>query len=396
VTEPSLLFIPLEHGKPWMIKSLVKQNPHLLDVDIAPGWGSPLIFAMAKNPDCLSIFLKPGVDFNKLSSFDPRLYDQYIKGDSHAPISWAAVTGSEVAVDFLLSQPDVEIPHDILHMAIMASKPLHECIRKFRQRGADVNCTVNTSTPIHYFLHGATEGFYDESILLPVVKALVEPSCNLSLQDWTARTVLHIALDGRWEDIVTYLLEQNAGLSATATLLPGIWSWAIDKTWFPKVQAAALAADQLCTRIKGKVVADTTELKRVEFSVAANADHDNLNPICTVVVSVILDSEPPSYYIGISGDLSCCNQSLEKDIQDFPQDDSPRFTLNFGWSRRQRVSSLLFDYHQGDKDTKMLQQLTEYKDSAGIFLQMFKAEWSGEVFEHVAEFVLDMYRGPLP
>jgi hypothetical protein len=130
--------------------------------------------------------------------------------------------------------------------------------------------------------------------LLPIVKALVEPSCDLSLQDQTARTVLHIALDGCWEDIVTYLLEKNAGLSATATLLPGIWSWAIDKTWFPKVQAAALAADQLCTRIKGKVVADTTELKRVEFSVAANADHDNLNPICTVVVSVILDSESPS------------------------------------------------------------------------------------------------------
>jgi hypothetical protein len=182
-TLPSPLFIPLEYGKLWMVESLVKQDPHLLDVDIAPGWGSPLIFAMAKNPDCLSIFLKPGVDFNKLSSFNPHLYGQYIEGDSHAPISWAAVTGSEVAVDFLLSQPDVEIPHDILHMAIMASKPLHECIRKFRQRGADVNCTVNTSTPIHYFLHGATEGIYDESILLPVVKALVEPSCKERLQD---------------------------------------------------------------------------------------------------------------------------------------------------------------------------------------------------------------------
>jgi hypothetical protein len=294
VTLPSLLFIPLEHGKPWMVESLVKQHPDLLNMDIATDWGSPLIFAMAKNPDCVSIFLKPGVDFNKLSSFDPDLYNQYIEGDSHAPISWAAVTGSEVAVDFLLSQPDVELPHDILHMAVMASKPSHECIRKFRQRGADVNWTVNTSTPIHYFLQGAIRGFYDESILLPVVKALVEPSCNLSLQDWSARTVLHIALDGRWEDVVTYLLEQNAGLSATATLLPDIWSWAIDKTWFPKVQAAALAADQPYTRIKGKVVADTTELKRVEFSVAATADHDNLNPICTVVVSVILDSELPS------------------------------------------------------------------------------------------------------
>ncbi|KAG2092685.1 hypothetical protein BD769DRAFT_1679006 [Suillus cothurnatus] len=294
MTLPSLLFIPLEHGKPWMVESLVKQHPDLMDVDIATDWGSPLIFAMAKNPDCVSIFLKPGVDFNKLSSFNPRLYGQIIRGNSHAPISWAAVTGSEVAMDFLLSQTDVEIPHDILHMAVEASKPSHEYIRKFRQRGADVNCTVNTCTPIHYFLYQATWRSYDESILLPVVKALVEPSCNLSLQDGTARTVLHIALDERWEDIVTYLLEQNAGLSATATLLPDIWSWAIDKTWFPKVQAAALAADQPCTRIKGKVVADTTELKRVEFSVAATADRDNPNPICTVVVSVILDSEWPS------------------------------------------------------------------------------------------------------
>ncbi|KAG2120291.1 hypothetical protein BD769DRAFT_1777642 [Suillus cothurnatus] len=293
MTLPSLLFIPLEHGKPWMVESLVKQNPHLLDVDIATGWGSPLIFAMAKNADCLSIFLGPGVDFNKLYSFDPLLYNQYIEGDSHAPISWAAVTGSEVAVDFLLSQPDVEIPHDILYMAVNARKPSHEYIRKFCQRGADVNSTVNGRTPIHHLL-SFYPLFYDKSQLLPIVKALVEPSCDLSLQDWTARTVLHIALDERCEDIVTYLLEQNAGLSATATLLPDIWSWAIDKTWFPKVQAAALAADQLCTRIKGKVVADTTELKRVEFSVAANADHDNLNPICTVVVSMILDSELPT------------------------------------------------------------------------------------------------------
>jgi ankyrin repeat protein len=396
VTLPSLLFIPLEHGKPWMVESLVKQHPDLLNMDIATDWGSPLIFAMAKNPDCVSIFLKPGVDFNKLSSFDPDLYNQYIEGDSHAPISWAAVTGSEVAVDFLLSQPDVELPHDILHMAVMASKPSHECIRKFRQRGADVNWTVNTSTPIHYFLQGAIRGFYDESILLPVVKALVEPSCNLSLQDWSARTVLHIALDGRWEDVVTYLLEQNAGLSATATLLPDIWSWAIDKTWFPKVQAAALAADQPYTRIKGKVVADTTELKRVEFSVAATADHDNLNPICTVVVSVILDSELPSRYNFISGDLSCCNQSLQKDIQDSPQDDSPRLELNFVWIGRQRVLSRLFDYHQEDEDTRMLKQLTEYKDSAGtsLFLQISKSD--STVVEHVAEFVLEIYRGLLP
>jgi hypothetical protein len=102
-TLPSPLFIPLEHGKPWMVESLVKQRPDLLDVDIGPGLGSPLIFAMAKNPDCLNILLKPGVDFNKVSSFIPALYDQCFVSDSHTPISWAAVTGSEVAVDFLLS-----------------------------------------------------------------------------------------------------------------------------------------------------------------------------------------------------------------------------------------------------------------------------------------------------
>ncbi|KAG2361080.1 hypothetical protein BDR07DRAFT_92913 [Suillus spraguei] len=52
-----------------MVESLVKQHPDLLDADIAPGWGPPLIFAIARRPDCLSIFLKPGVHLNKLSSF---------------------------------------------------------------------------------------------------------------------------------------------------------------------------------------------------------------------------------------------------------------------------------------------------------------------------------------
>jgi hypothetical protein len=100
----------------------------------------------------------------------------------------------------------------------------------------------------------------------------------------------------------------------------------------------------------------------------------------------------------INADLSCCNQSVQKDIQDSPQDDSPRLELYFQWGCRQRVSSCLFNYHQGDEVFRMVQQLTEDKDSTGtsFFLQMFKAEWSGKVFEHVAEFVLNMYRGPLP
>ncbi|KAG2347297.1 hypothetical protein BDR05DRAFT_958803 [Suillus weaverae] len=303
-TLPSLLFIPLEHGKPWMVESLVKQHPDLLDVDIAPGWGSPLIFAIAKNPDCLSILLKPGVDLNKLYSFNPDLYDKYIgDGDSHAPISWATATGSEVAVDFLLSRTEVDIPNDILYMAVEASKPSHESIRKLRRRGADVNFTVDGSTPIHYILSDNLKYlFVGRSQLLPIVKALVEPSCNLSLQDQTARTVLHIALDERLEDVVTYLLEKNAGLSATATLHPDMWSWATNKTWFPNVQAAALAAAQPCTRIKGKVVETTAKSQIVEFSVAVIGDCDNPNPICAVVVSAILDDEVsgPTFHTVIS------------------------------------------------------------------------------------------------
>ncbi|KAG1738300.1 hypothetical protein EDD22DRAFT_1009312 [Suillus occidentalis] len=45
VTSPSRLHIPLEHGKPWMVEFVIKQHPHLLDANIALGWGSPLNFA---------------------------------------------------------------------------------------------------------------------------------------------------------------------------------------------------------------------------------------------------------------------------------------------------------------------------------------------------------------
>ncbi|KAG2340434.1 hypothetical protein BDR05DRAFT_1002613 [Suillus weaverae] len=393
-TLPSFLFIPLEHGKPWMVESLVKQHPDLLDVDIAPGWGSPLIFAIAKNPDCLNILLKPDVDLNKLYSFAPRLYSSYIDGDSHAPISWAAATGSEVAVDFLLSRTEVDIPNDILHMAVRARKPSHECIRKFRRRGADVNFTVGGSTPIHYFL--SDRFLSDDEVLPVVVKALVEPSCNLSLQDPTARTALHIALDSRLENVVAYLLEQNAGLSATATLHPDMWSWATNKTWFPKVQAAALAADQPC-RIKGKVVEATAESQIVEFSVAVIADRNNPNPIRAVVVSVILNGEM-SNYSAIGANLSYCNKSLQKGIQDSPKDDSPRLSTYFKWDIGQRVSSRLFDYRQEDKVTRMLQQLSEDKDSIGtsLLLQIPKKEWNTKAFELGFECILDIYRGPLP
>lgn len=393
VTLPSPLFIPLEHGKPWMVEFLIKQHPHLLDVEIAPGWGSPLIFAIAKNPDCLSILLKAGVDLNKLYCFKPKLYGQYILHGSHTPISWAALTGSEVALDFLLSRTEVDIPNDILHKAVMPYKPSHEAIRKFRQRGADINCTVKGSTPIHRLLTQLSN--HDKSQLLPVVKALVEPSCNLSLQDWTARTILHIALDARLEDIVTYLLEKNAGLSATATPLPDMWSRAANMTWFSKVQAAAVAADQPYTRIKGKVVDATAESETVEFPVAVTAARGNPNPICAAVVSAIVNGELCSF---IRGNLSYCNQSFQNKVQELPTDDPPRPELNFSWQSGQRVSSRLFDYHQGPKVTRMLRQLTKDKNSTNtsLILKMFKQRWNSEVFQRVDEFTLDIYRGPLP
>ncbi|KAG1721344.1 hypothetical protein EDB19DRAFT_2044402 [Suillus lakei] len=393
VALPSL-FIPLVHGKPWMVEFVVKQQPHLLDVDIAPGWGSPLICAIAKNPDCLSILLKLGVDFNKLSSIKPQLYGRYISDGSYAPISWAGVIGSEVTVDFLLSQREVILPDDILHKAIQGMNPSHESIRKFRQRGADANFTVNSSAPIHYFL--SIVKYMDRSQSLLVVKALIDPSCKLSLQNLTARTVLHIALDERLEDIITYLLEQNAGLSATATLLPDMWSWATNKTWFPQVQAAALAADQPWTRIKGKVVDATTESQRVEFSVAVTADRDNANPICAVVVSAIVNGEVTnSGYI--FADLSYSNQSLPKAIQDSPKDDSPRLELDFEWEHGQRVSSWLFDYRQGDEVTGMLRQMSDDKELAGtsLFLQMAKRPYNSHLFDRGVECILDIYRGPL-
>jgi ankyrin repeat protein len=131
-----------------MVESLVKQHPDLLDVDIASGLGPPpLFFAIAHNPYCLSIFLKPGVDFNKLSSFRPDLYNKYTGDNSHAPISWAAVTRSEVAVDFLLSRTEVDVPNDILHIAVRPRMPSHECIRKFCQHGADINNKISKARP---------------------------------------------------------------------------------------------------------------------------------------------------------------------------------------------------------------------------------------------------------
>jgi hypothetical protein len=105
--------------------------------------------------------------------------------------------------------------------------------------------------------------------------------------------VLHIALDAHLEDVIIYLLEQNAGLSATATLHPEMWSWATNKTWFPKVQAAVLAANQPHTRIKGKVVDYTTTLRLIKFSVLATEEYNNPDPICAVVVFVGCSTSQP-------------------------------------------------------------------------------------------------------
>jgi ankyrin repeat protein len=108
------------------------------------------------------------------------------------------------------------------------------------------------------------------------------------LQDRTLRTALHIVLDSQSEDIVAYLLEKNAGLSATATLHPDMWHWARNKMWFPKVQAAVLAADKPCIRIKGKVIRDAAYSRLVEFRVPVTVDP---NPICAFVISASTNGE---------------------------------------------------------------------------------------------------------
>ncbi|KAG1818679.1 uncharacterized protein BJ212DRAFT_1346887 [Suillus subaureus] len=180
-----------------------------------------------------------------------------------------------------------------------------------------------------------------------------------------------------------------------------MWSWARNMALFPKVQAAVLAADQLCTRIKGKVVNATAESQIVEFSVTVNADHDNPNPICAIVILAILDGEVSNDASGfgqmVGVDLSCCHQSFQKDIRNPPKDRPLELGFVFAWIRGQHASSWLFGYHQNNVVTRMLQQLSDDKDSTGtsLFLRMHKNERNTEVFELGIEFILDVYRGPL-
>ncbi|KAG2074678.1 hypothetical protein BDR04DRAFT_1115525 [Suillus decipiens] len=84
-------------------------------------------------------------------------------------------------------------------------------------------------------------------------------------------------------------------------------------------------------------------------------------------------------------------------VQDSPKDDPPRLKFQFKWQIKQHVSSLLFNYHQGNKVIRMLQQLDKDKDLTGtsLFLQVFMA-WDALDFEVGAQCILDIYRGPLP
>ncbi|KAG0692612.1 hypothetical protein DFH29DRAFT_1084611 [Suillus ampliporus] len=231
--KPSVLFIPIEFGQPWMVKFLVKQRPSRLGKAVAYEMGSPLFLAMSRNPDLLSVLVELGVDLNKPWYIYPKaFFEYYIPSGFYTPISWATAIGSEVAVAFCCHNQS-------------KLRPSSKNLRMLGQHGADVNFIVDGSTPIHTLLSGGWRS--DE--WLQTVKALVQPSCDLSVQDWTARTALHIALDEHLEDIIPHLLRKNAQLSGTATLQPDMWSWAQDKKWFANVQAAALAADQPCTRI---------------------------------------------------------------------------------------------------------------------------------------------------
>lgn len=104
----------------------------------------------------------------------------------------------------------------------------------------------------------------------------------------------------------------------------------------------------------------------------------------------------------IDAKLSYCNQSLQKKVQDYPKYDSPRLKIEFLWESGQRVSSRLFDYHQEDEVTRMLQQLNEGEDSTGtsLFLELFDPLMPNTAYGKLCfselEYILDIYRGPLP
>ncbi|KAG1737778.1 hypothetical protein EDB19DRAFT_1829369 [Suillus lakei] len=391
VTSPSRLFIPIRFGNPWMAETFMKEYPGLLDMDVACGLGSPLIFAIASNPVFLGVLLKLGVDLNKPSSIQTDLYGQRdFASGSYTPISWAAAVGSQVAVEFLLSKTEVSLPDDILYTAVVSRQRSPEIVHKLCQRGAGVTF-IDDSTLIHALLSRLSPKTCT-SQWLPVVKALVG---NLYVQDRTARTALHIALDNRLSDVVPHLLEQNARLTATATLCPTIWSWAINEEWFPKVQAATLAADQPHTRIWGKIIDATKKSKLVEFPGTVTADHED-GPICAVVVSIIGRNALALGFLHMLAsprvDLSRSKLSLQSN----PKNDKlARLRFRFSPGPGQRVCSRLFDYHQGDTVTSRLRQLTQEKDSTGdsLFLRIFATQHYRILNDH--DYALDIYRGPL-
>jgi len=287
-----------------MVEYLVKQQANLLDMDIAPGWGSPLIFAITSKPNFLDVLTSLGVDLNKPSSIQNDLYSQTnVRSGFYAPISWAVAIGQKDAVNCLLLQSALKLPDDILHTAVLCVKPSHGVVSKLRQRGANIHSIVKGSTPLHVLLSRkrARSGIFFTQLFmrsgassqdwLPIVKELVEPSYDLSLQDWTARTVLQIALDQGLSNIVEYLLEKNAPLSASATLNPNMWNWAKDQKWFPSIQAAADAADKPSTRIRtSKVFIKPGESRVIGIR------HVDFSRIRAVVVSAIIEDKGDYLY----------------------------------------------------------------------------------------------------
>lgn len=401
VTSPSLLLVPLRFGNPWMVETLIKEQPDLLGADVACGFGSPFIFTIASNTAFLSVLLKLGIDLNKPSFIQTDLYHRRrLPSGSYTPISWAAAIGSKVAVELLLSRTEVTLPDDILHTAILSNRRSPEIVLKLCQRSADVTFTVDGSTPLHALLSKLVSRWSNRK-WLPVIEKLVR---DLSVPDWTARTALHIALDNRLSDIVVHLLEQNAPLTATATLHPNIWSWAEGERWFSRVQAAALAADKPYTRIRGKIVGVTKQSRIVEFPGAVSANHGDPEPICAVVVSVIDKRNPGSSLFHTSQIKSLSleaglfrNKFLhQNDAQDFLENDefaSLKFRLS--WKKNQQyVSSRLFDYHQGDAVTSALRKFTCDEDSTGDSLFLRLSATKSSYFDEL-EYALDIYRGHL-
>ncbi|CAL1703640.1 unnamed protein product [Somion occarium] len=224
VTMVGPLWYAITYGHLWVVRRILRDDPHLLNEEI-PEYGTPLMLAAYRGQvEIAQLLLDLGAEIDKSSTTTGRS-----PGVSITSMFLAIEFNREAVVELLLSRganPNGRCSpanQAVIHAASFRGQA--SMLRKLLQYPVDINATRDDGATA---LHAAIEGGN-----LAVVHLLIEAGCDHSARTHSGKTALQMAFDIQSKEMVEYLLSRGADPADLQYLPADQLQWASSEPWYP-------------------------------------------------------------------------------------------------------------------------------------------------------------------